>query len=57
MSLPLENSLAVLELPSVVCSSALPCGTLSTCLRDTPILGNGNVLFYPLDTVSTDKVI
>ena len=51
MSFPWENSLAVLEWISLVCSSALPCGTLSTCLSDTPILGSGHVLLYPLDTV------
>ena len=39
MSSPWENSLAVLELLSIVCSSSLPRGTLSTCLSDTPILG------------------
>ena len=49
MSLPWENSLAVLELLSLVCSSALPRGNLSTCLSDTPILGSGHVLLYPLD--------
>ena len=53
MSLPWENSLAVLELLSLVCSSAFPRGTLSTCISDTPILGSGHVLVYPLDTVPT----
>ena len=53
MSLPWENSLAVLELFSLVCSSAFPRGNLSTCLSDTPILGSGHVLLYPLDTVPT----
>ena len=53
MSFPWENSLAVLELLSLVCSSALPRGTLSTCLSDTHILGSGHVLLYPLDTVPT----
>ena len=53
MSLPWENSLAVLKLLSLVCSSDLPHGTLSTCLSDTPILGSGHVLLYPLDTVPT----
>ena len=51
MSFPWENSLAVLELLSLVCSSDLPRGTLSTCLSNTPILGSGHVLLYPLDTV------
>ena len=31
----------------------MPRGTLSTCLSDTPILGGGHVLLYPLDTVPT----
>ena len=53
MSLLWENSLAVLELLSLVCSSALPRGTLSTCLSDTPIMGSGHVLLYPLDTFPT----
>ena len=53
MSLPWENFLAVLELLSLVCSSALPCGTLSTCLSDIPVLRSGHVLLYPLDTVPT----
>ena len=53
MSLPWENYLAVLELLSLVCSSAFPRGNLSTCLSDTPILGNVHVLLYPLDTVPT----
>ena len=35
------------------CTSALPRGTLSTCLSDTPILGSGHVWLYPLDTVPT----
>ena len=51
MSLPWENSLDVLELFTLVCSSAFPRGTLSTCLSDTPILGSGHVMLYPLDTV------
>ena len=51
MSLMWENYLAVIELLSLVCSSDLPSGTLSTCLSDTPILGSGHVLLYPLDTV------
>ena len=53
MSLPWENSLAVLEVLILVCSSALPRGTLSTRRSDTPILGSGHILLYPLDTVST----
>ena len=53
MSLPWENSLAVLELLILVCSSALPRGTVSTCLSDTPILGSGHVLLYPLGIVPT----
>ena len=53
MSLPWENSLAVLELLSILCSIALPRGTLSTCLSDTPIMKSGHVLLYPLDTVPT----
>ena len=53
MSLPWENYLAVIELLSLVCSSDLPRGTLSTCLSDTPILGSGHVMLYPLDTVPT----
>ena len=51
--LPWENSLAVLEVLILVCSSSMPRGTLSTCLRDTPILGSGHVWLYPLDTVPT----
>ena len=43
----------MLELLSLVCSSAFPNGTLSTCLSDTPILGSGHVLLYSLDTVPT----
>ena len=43
----------MLELLILVCSSTLPRGTLSTCLSDTPILGSGHVLFFPLDTVPT----
>ena len=57
MSLLWENFLAVLELISLVCSSALPRGTLSKCISDTPIMGSGNVLLYPLDTVPTDGFI
>ena len=53
MSLPWENSLAVLELLSLVCSIDFPFGTLSTCLSNTPILGSVQVLLYPLDTVPT----
>ena len=53
MSFPWENYLAVLDLLSLVCSSAFPRGTLSTCLSDTHILGSGHVLLYPLDTVPT----
>ena len=53
MSLPWENSLAVLEVLILVCSSALPRGTLSTCRSDTPILGSGHVRLYPLYTVPT----
>ena len=53
MSLPWENSLSVIKSLSLVCSSAFPRGTLSTCLSDTPILGSGHVLLYPLDTVPT----
>ena len=48
-----ENSLAVLEVLILICSSALPHGTLSTCRSDTPILGSGHVRLYPLDTVTT----
>ena len=51
--LPWENSLAVLELISLVYSSAFPRGTLSTCLSDTPILGSGHIMLYQLDTVPT----
>ena len=51
--LPWENSLAVLELLILVCTSALPRGTLSTCRSDTPILGSGHVRLYPLDTLPT----
>ena len=50
---PWENSLAVLEVLILVCSSALPRGTLSTCRSDTPILGSGHVWLYPLYTVPT----
>ena len=53
MSLPWDNYLAVLELLSLVCSSDFPRGNLSTCLSDTPVLGSGQVLLYPLDTVPT----
>ena len=53
MSLPWENSLAVIELLSLVCSSALARGTLSTWLSDTHIMGSGHALLYPLDTVPT----
>ena len=53
MSFPWKNFLAVLELLILVCSSALPHGTLSTCLSGTPIVGSGHVLLYPLDTVPT----
>ena len=55
MSLPWENSLSVLEVLIIVCSNALPRGTLSTCLSDTPILGSGHVWLYSLDTVPTVK--
>ena len=48
-----ENSLAVLEVIILVCTSALPRGTLSKCRSDTPILGSGHVRLYPLDTVPT----
>ena len=51
--LPWKNSLGVLEVLILVCSSALPRGTLSTCLSDTHILGSGHVLLYPLDAVPT----
>ena len=51
--LPWENSLAVLEVLNLVCTSALPRGTLSKCRGDTPILGSGHVRLYPLDTVPT----
>ena len=51
--LPWENYLAVLEVLILVCSSAMPRGTLSTCRSDTPILGSGHVRLYPLDTVPT----
>ena len=53
MILPWENFLAVLKLLSLLCSSDLPSGTLSTCLSGTPILGSGHALLYPLDTVPT----
>ena len=53
MSLLWENSLAVIEVLIIVCSSALPRGTLSTYRSDTPILGSGHVRLYPLDTVTT----
>ena len=53
MSLPWEISLAVLEVLILVCSSALPRGTLSTCRSDTPILGSEHVWLYPLDTIPT----
>ena len=53
MSFPWENSLAVIELLSLICSSDLIRGTLSTCLSDTPIMGSGHVLLYTLDTVPT----
>ena len=48
-----ENCLAVLEVLILVCTSALPRGTLSTCRSDTPIMGSGHVRLYPLDTVPT----
>ena len=51
--LPWENALAVLEVLILVCTSALPHGTLSTCRSDIPILGSGHVRLYPLDTVPT----
>ena len=51
MSFPWENYLAVIELLSLVCSSDLPRGTLSTCLSNTHILGSGHVMLYPLDIV------
>ena len=50
---PWENSLAVLEVLILVCTNALPRGTLSTCRSDTTILGSGHVWLYPLDTVPT----
>ena len=53
--LPWENSLVVLEVLIIVCTSALPRGTLSTCRSDTPILGSGHVRLYPLDTVPTQS--
>ena len=56
MSLPWENFLAVLELLILVCSSAFTRGTLSTCLNDTPIMGSGQILFYPLDTFPTGSL-
>ena len=56
MSWPWENSLAVIDVLILVCSSALPCGTLPTCRSDTPILGSGHVRFYPLDTVPTHRL-
>ena len=43
----------MLEVLILVCSIALPRGTLSTCRSDTPILGSGYVRLYPLDTVPT----
>ena len=52
--MPWENSLAVLELLSLLCSSDFPRGTLSTCLIDTHILGIGHFMLYPLDTVPTN---
>ena len=51
--LPWENSLDVLEVLILVCSSALPRGTLYTCHSDTPIMGSGHVQLYPLDIVLT----
>ena len=57
MILPWENSLTVLEVLIIVCSSDLPYGTFSTCLSDTPILGSGHVWLYPLDTVPTGIII
>ena len=54
--LPWENSLAVLEVLILVCTSALPRGTLSTCCSDTHILGSGHVWLYPLDTFPTIKI-
>ena len=53
MSLTWENSLAVLEVFILVCSSVLPHVTLSTCSSEIPILGSGHVWLYPLDTVPT----
>ena len=53
MSFPWENPLDVLEVLILVCLSDLPPGNLSTCLSDTPILGSGHVLLYPLDTFPT----
>ena len=44
------------ELPGrdrITYSCALTRGTLSTCLSDTPIMGSGHLLLYPLDTVPT----
>ena len=52
---PWENLLAVLEVLILVCTSALPCGTLSTCSSEIPILGSGHVWLYPLDTVPTKR--
>ena len=43
----------MLEVLILVCTSALSRGTLSTFRSDTPILGNGHVRLYPLDTVPT----
>ena len=51
--LPWENSLAVLEVIIIVCTSDLPRGTLSACRSDTPILGSGHMRLYPLDIVPT----
>ena len=43
----------MLEFLILVCTSALPRGTLSTCRSDTPILGSEHVWLYPLDTIPT----
>ena len=51
--LPWKNSLVMLEVLILVCTIALPRGTLSTCQSDTPILGSGHVRLYPLNTVPT----
>ena len=54
---PWDNSLAVLEVLILVCTSALTRRYVSTCHSDTPIMGSGHVRLYPLDTVPTDIIV